>query len=33
MFVSKAKMLDENGNVPNAGRALLVDAIGTTAGA
>ena len=30
---SKAKMLDENGNVPNAGRALLVDAIGTTAGA
>ena len=30
---SKAKMLDEEGNVPNAGRALLVDAIGTTAGA
>ena len=26
-------MLDENGNVPNAGKALLVDAIGTTAGA
>lgn len=30
---SKAKMLDEDGNVPNAGRALLSDAIGTTAGA
>lgn len=30
---SKAKMLDDDGNVPNAGRALLVDAIGTTAGA
>lgn len=30
---SKAKMLDEEGNVPNAGRALLVDAIGTTTGA
>ena len=29
---SKAKMLDDEGNVPNAGRALLVDAIGTTAG-
>lgn len=29
---SKAKMLDEDGNVPNAGRALLVDAIGTTLG-
>lgn len=29
---SKAKMLDDDGNVPNAGRALLVDAIGTTAG-
>ena len=29
---SKAKMLDEKGNVPNAGRALLVDAVGTTAG-
>lgn len=30
---SKAKMLDDDGNVPNAGRALLVDAVGTTAGA
>ncbi|MGL4774416.1 MAG: NCS2 family permease [Clostridium sp.] len=30
---SKAGMLDENGDVPNAGKALLVDAIGTTAGA
>ena len=30
---SKANMLDENGNVPNAGRALLADAIATTAGA
>ena len=30
---SKAKMLDDEGNVPNAGRALLVDAVGTTAGA
>ena len=30
---SKAKMLDENGNVPNAGRALLVDAVATTGGA
>lgn len=30
---SRAKMLDENGNVPNAGRALLVDAVATTAGA
>ena len=29
---SKAKMLDDEGNVPNAGRALLVDAIGTTLG-
>lgn len=29
---SKAKMLDDEGNVPNAGRALLVDAIGTTSG-
>lgn len=29
---SRANMLDENGNVPNAGRALLVDAVGTTAG-
>lgn len=30
---SKAKMLDDDGNVPNAGRTLLVDAVGTTAGA
>ena len=30
---SKANMLDEKGNVPNAGRALLADAIATTAGA
>ncbi|ERK31264.1 NCS2 family permease [Clostridium intestinale] len=30
---SRAKMLDKDGNLPNAGRALLVDAIGTTAGA
>lgn len=30
---SRAGMLDEDGNVPNAGKALLVDAIGTTAGA
>ena len=30
---SKANMLDEEGNVPNVGRALLADAIGTTAGA
>ncbi len=29
---SRANMLDESGNVPNAGRALLVDAIGTTLG-
>ena len=29
---SKAKMLDDEGDVPNAGRALLVDAIGTTSG-
>lgn len=29
---SKAKMLDKDGRVPNAGRALLVDAVGTTAG-
>lgn len=27
---SKANMLDENGKVPSAGKALLVDAIGTT---
>ena len=30
---SKANMLDENGNVPNAGRALMADALATTAGA
>lgn len=30
---SRANMLDEKGNVPNAGKALLVDAIGTTFGA
>lgn len=30
---SKAKMLDKEGKVPNAGRALLVDAVSTTAGA
>ena len=30
---SKAGMLDENGNVPNAGRALMADALATTAGA
>ncbi|WP_297631755.1 NCS2 family permease [uncultured Clostridium sp.] len=30
---SRAGMLDEDGNVPNAGKALMVDAIGTTAGA
>lgn len=30
---SKADMLDEDGNVPNVGRALMADAIGTTAGA
>lgn len=30
---SKAGMLDEDGNLPNAGKALMVDAIGTTAGA
>ena len=30
---SKANMLDEEGNVPNAGKALLVDAVGTTVGA
>ena len=29
---SKADMLDEDGKVPNAGKALLVDAIGTTVG-
>lgn len=30
---SRANLLDEKGRVPNAGKALLVDAIGTTAGA
>lgn len=30
---SKAGMLDEEGNVPNAGRALLADSLATTAGA
>ena len=30
---SKANMLDDEGNVPNAGKGLLVDAIGTTVGA
>ena len=30
---SRAGMLDKEGNVPNGGRALLVDAIGTTGGA
>ncbi|MBU3142146.1 NCS2 family permease [Clostridium sp. CF012] len=30
---SKVGLVDKNGNVKNAGRALLVDAIGTTAGA
>lgn len=30
---SKANMLDKDGKVPNAGRALLVDAVGTTLGA
>lgn len=29
---SKAKMLDDEGNVPNAGKALMVDAVSTTAG-
>lgn len=29
---AKAGMLDKDGNVPNAGKALLVDAVGTTAG-
>lgn len=29
---SRANMLDEDGNVPNVGRALLVDAVATTAG-
>lgn len=30
---SKANMLDKNGNLPSAGKALLVDSIATTAGA
>ncbi|MDK0863390.1 NCS2 family permease [Clostridium perfringens] len=30
---SRANMLDKNGRVPNAGRALMTDAIATTAGA
>lgn len=30
---SRANMLDKDGRVPNAGKALLVDALGTTAGA
>lgn len=30
---TKAKMLDENGKVPNIKKALLADAVGTTAGA
>lgn len=30
---SRAGMLDKDGNVPNAGRALLADAVGTTVGA
>lgn len=30
---SRAGMLDENGNVPNAGKALMADAVGTTIGA
>ncbi|MGL5767297.1 MAG: NCS2 family permease [Sarcina sp.] len=30
---SRANMLDEKGNVPNAGKALMADAIATTAGA
>lgn len=30
---SKANMLDEKGNVPNVGRALLTDAVATTVGA
>ena len=29
---SRAGMLDENGNVPNAGKALMVDAVATTVG-
>lgn len=30
---TKAKMLDENGELPNAGRALFADSVGTTIGA
>ncbi|MCR6515389.1 MAG: NCS2 family permease [Clostridium sp.] len=30
---SKAGMLDEEGNIPNVGKALMCDAVGTTAGA
>lgn len=30
---TKAKMLDENGQLPNAGRALFADSVGTTIGA
>ena len=30
---SRAGMLDKDGNVPNAGKALLVDSVGTTVGA
>lgn len=30
---SRANMLDKDGNIPNAGKALMVDAIGTTVGA
>lgn len=30
---SRAGMLDENGNIPNAGKALMADAVGTTVGA
>ncbi|MGG7077418.1 NCS2 family permease [Clostridium sardiniense] len=30
---SRAGMLDKDGNIPNVGKALMVDAIGTTAGA
>jgi len=30
---SKAKMLDENGKLPNVNRALMADAVGTTCGA
>lgn len=30
---SRAGLLDKDGNVPNAGRALLTDAVGTTVGA